>query len=103
MEVLTKGSIESLLVPVRDRLGNIDDLADVTNLKFDTKEKVTATAVQTNVNAVLDSDYPMTAICEIDTTLAGYVAGAEYHLYLKYVAGSESPILGPVPFRVEAD
>jgi len=103
MEVLNKGSVESLLVAVRDRLTNIDDLATVTNLKFDTREKVAQTAVQTNVNAVLDSDYPMTAICEIDTTLAGYVAGEEYHLYLKYTAGSENPILGPVPFRVEED
>jgi len=103
MEVLKKGSIESLVVALRDRLGNVSTLATVTNLKFDTKKKSDNTAVQSNVNAALDADIPMSAICEIDTTLAGYVAGEEYKLYVKYAAGSEAPILGPRFFRVEDD
>ena len=40
----------------------------------------------------------MTVICEIDTTLVGYdvsIDDAEFKLYLKYTAGTESPILGP--------
>lgn len=102
MEVLNKGSVESLLVPVRDRLGNIDDLADVTNLRFDTKKKDDLTTVQTNVTVVLDPEYPMTAVCQIDTSLAGYVEDEEYMLYLKYTAGTEAPILGGVHFRIEA-
>lgn len=103
MEVLIKGSIESILVALRDRLGNISDLAAVSNLRFDTKKKDDDSAVQTNQLIALDPDFPMTAICSIDTTLAGYVAGEEYKLYIKYTAGSESPLLGPRFFRVEAD
>lgn len=103
MEVLKKGSIESLLVPVRDRLGNIVTLTGVTSLLFDTRKKSDDSAVQTSVAVQLDADWPMTAICQIDTTLAGYVAGEEYKLYLRYVAGTEAPKLGPIFFRVEDD
>jgi len=103
MEVLKKGTIESLLVPLRDRLGNIVNLASVTNLKFDTKKKSDNTAVQTDSTATFDVDFPMTVICEINTTLSGYIAGEEFKLYLKYTAGSENPILGPLFFRVEDD
>ena len=103
MEVLKKGTVQSLLVPLRDRLGNIEDLAIVTNLRFDTKLKADDTACETNKLVVLDVDHPMTAICEIDTTIVAYTAGQEFKLYLKYTAGSENPILGPVFFRVEDD
>lgn len=103
MEVLKKGTIEPLLVGLRDRLQNITSLAQVTSLRFDTKKKSDASAIQTDVAATFDGDVPMTAICLIDTTLSGYVAGEQYGLYLKYQAGVDSPILGPVYFRVEAD
>jgi hypothetical protein len=103
VEVLTKGSIESLIVALGDRLGNITDLNAVSDLKFDTKKKLDNTAIETNKTIAVDSDYPMTAICEIDTTLSGYVVGEEIKLYIKYTAGSESPILGPRFFRVEND
>jgi len=103
VEVLKKGSIEPLIVPLGDRLNNIVDLNAVSNLKFDTKKKLDNTAIETNKTIAVDSDYPMSAICEIDTTLGGYVAGEEIKLYIKYTAGSESPILGPRFFRVEDD
>lgn len=103
MEVIKKGSIESLLVAMRDRLNNINDLSLVTNLRFDTKKKSDNSAVETDKAATLDPDYPMTAICPVDATLAGYVGGEEYKLYLKYTGGTESPIKGPVYFRVEDD
>jgi hypothetical protein len=103
MEVIKKGSIESLLVPLRDRLGNIQSLGDVTSLKFDTKAKADDADVEIDKIATFDVDLPMTAICPIDSTLAGYDAGQEYKLYLKYTAGSESPVLGPIKFRVEDD
>ncbi len=103
MEVLKKGTIESLVVPLRDRLENILTLASVTTLQFDTKKKSDNSAIQSNVACVLDADFPMSAICSINTTLAGYVSGEEYKLYLKYTAGSESPVLGPIFFRVEDD
>lgn len=103
MEVLKKGTVESLLVALRDRLNNISTLASVTDLKFDTRKKSDNSAIQTNVAVLLDSDWPMTAICQINTALTGYVGGDEYKLYLKWVAGSEAPIVGPLFFRVEDD
>lgn len=108
MEVLKKGTVQSLLVPLRDRLGNVASLADVSNLKFDTRRKVDNSACELNKSVTFDVDEPMTAICEIDTTLVTYVIAADddhedYKLYLKYAVGSESPILGPVFFRVEDD
>ena len=108
MEVLKKGTIESLLVHLRDRMRNIDSLGDVTNLRFDTKKKDDSSACETNKTATFDIDDPMVAICEIDTSLAAYVIESdddheEFKLYLKYTAGTENPILGPVFFRVEDD
>lgn len=104
MEALKKGTVQSLLVAVRDRLNNVDNLStDVSSLRFDTKKKSDMTACETNKLCATDSDYPMTAICEIDTTLVSYVAKEEYALYLKYSAGTENPVLGPVYFRVEDD
>ena len=103
MEVLKKGTVQSLLVPLRDRLNNVNDLATITNPRFDTKKKSDDSACESNKSVFLDTDYPMTAICEIDTTLSGYTAGEEYKLYLKFTSGSENPVLGPVFFRVEDD
>lgn len=103
MEVLKKGTVESILVAMRDRLGNLSDLSTVSNPRFDVKKKSDGSAVQTNSVWTVDADFPMTAICPIDTTLAAYVAGEEYKLYVKYTAGSESPVKGPLFFRVEDD
>ena len=104
MEALKKGTVQSLLVALRDRLNNIDDLAtDVSSLRFDTKKKSDMTACESNKLCAVDSDYPMTAICEIDTTNVNYVVQQEYALYIKFTAGTENPVLGPVYFRVEDD
>jgi hypothetical protein len=103
MEVIKKGSIESLIVPLKDRLANVNTLASVTSLVFDTKKKSDAAACETGKTVVLDSDNPMWAICEIDSTLAAYIPKQEYGLYIKYTSGSEHPILGPMYFRVEDD
>lgn len=103
MEVLKKGTVEPILLPTRDRLNNVTDLSTVSGLSFDTKKKSDGSAVETSVPVTLDPDWPMTAICLITTTLSGYVGGEEYKLYLKYTAGSESPVLGPIFFRVEDD
>lgn len=103
MEVIKKGSVESLLVALGDRLNNVTTLNTVSGLKFDTRKKSDNAVCQTNVNCTVDSDYPMTAICEIDTTLVAYVPAEEYKLYLKYSSGTEFPVLGPIFFRVEDD
>jgi hypothetical protein len=106
MEVLKKGSVESLLVALGDRLNNVTTLAPIIDLRFSTNKKSDNTAIQTNTLAAVDTDYPMTAICLIDTTLAGYdvsIDDAEFKLYIKYTSGTEAPILGPIYFRVEDD
>jgi hypothetical protein len=103
MEVIKKGSVESLLVALGDRLNNVTTLTAVSNLTFDTKKKSDNAACETNIVALLDTDYPMTAVCKITTTLSAYDPAEEYKLYLKYTSGTEAPILGPIFFRVEDD
>lgn len=103
MEVIKKGSVESLLVPLRDRLDNVTNLNLLSSFKFDTKKKSDNAAVESNKNVWIDPDYPMTAVCEIDSSLSGYAGGEQYKLYLKYISGTEAPILGPIFFRVEDD
>jgi hypothetical protein len=103
MEVLKKGSVEPLLVAMRDRLTNLSTLASVTNLVFRVHDKEDDSEVQPDTTVLLDVDYPMTAICQIDTTLIGYVPGHTFKLYLQFDDGSSSPILGPEEFRVEDD
>lgn len=102
-EVLQKGTIEPLLIALRDRLGNLTDLSTVSSPFFDVKRQSDNTVIQSNQVWTVDPDYPMTAICLIDTSLAAYTAGETYKLYLKYAAGSESPLKGPIIFRVEDD
>src|SRR5262245_56275049 len=48
MEVFKKGSIEALLVPMRDRLGNISDLSAVAGAFYDVRKKSDNTLVQGN-------------------------------------------------------
>lgn len=110
MEVIKKGSIESLIIPLKDRLNNVNTLATVTGLVFDTKKKSDNSSCETDKVVVLDPDNPMWAICEIDSTGSNYDPSdpdtgekGEYKLYIKYDVGSESPIIGPIFFRVEDD
>lgn len=103
MEVVKKGSVEPLLVAMRDRLSNINSLAAVTNLRFYVRDKADNSLTQPDTTVLLDGDYPMTAICQIDTTLVGYIANHTYKLYIKFDDGSSSPVLGPEEFRVEDD
>lgn len=103
MEVIHKGSVEPLLVGLNDRLRNISTLDDVTGKLFDVKRKSDDTACQSNEVWVVDADYPMYAICLIDTTLANYTPGDEYKLYVKWESSGEQVVKGPFFFRVESD
>jgi len=103
MEVLTKGTVEALVVAMRDRLDNVTDLSLVLNRFFDVRRKSDDVSVQSNVPWTVDPDFPMSAVCEIDTTLSAYQVGDTYKLYLRYSSGSESPVKGPLEFRVEGD
>jgi hypothetical protein len=103
MEVLTKGTVEVLIVPLADRLKNISDLDDVTGKLFDIKRKSDDGAVITNGSWFTDADYPMYALCNIDTTDSDFTPGDEYKLYLKWDSGAEQVRKGPFYFRVEDD
>ena len=103
MEVLKKGTTEALLIYMRDRLGNLTDLNTVTGNTFEVRKKIDNSLIQPATAWTVDPDWPMTAICVIDTNISGYVAGDEYKLYIRYTAGSESPLRGPIEFRVEDD
>jgi hypothetical protein len=103
MEVLQKGTVESLLIAMRDRLEVLTDLDDVTNRLFDTTRKDDDSPVQTNVAWFTHASKPMTGIFTIDTTLAAYVPGEEYKLYIKFTSGVDTVVKGPIFFRVEDD
>lgn len=103
MEVIKKGSVESIIVAMGDRLENINDLGTVTNLRYFVHKKSDNSLVQPDSIPASDPDELMWAICTIDTTLSAYEVDMEYKLYVKYQAGSEAPILGPRNFRVVSD
>lgn len=100
---LKKGTIEPLIVDMRDRLENITNMATVTNLRFDIKDMAGNTEVS---NGVPTTD-GMKVICLIDTTGVGWVTsphtGEEYRLYVKFTDGSAAPLLLVGKFRVEDD
>jgi hypothetical protein len=98
LEVLKKGTVEPLIVDLRDRLENITDMATVTNLRFDVLDPDDVVMMS---NATPATDL-MKVICVIDTTGVGWVNN-EYRLYIKYTDGSTSPILLVGKFRVEDD
>ena len=100
-EVLKQGTIEPLIVNLRDRLGTIDDLAtDVTNLRFDV---IASDGTTFKVTNGVPSTVGTKAICLIDTTTGGGWPDDEYTLWIKYTDGSASPVLYAGKFRVEAD
>ena len=103
MEVLKKGTVEPLLLALRDRLENIASLASVADLRFSVSDKEDDSEVQPDTTVTVDVDFPMTAICQVDTTLVGYVANHEYKLYLKFTEGTSAVKKGPFYFRVEDD
>jgi hypothetical protein len=103
MEVITKGSVEPLMVALRDRLNNVDDLDIVDGKLYDVKRKSDDEDVQMNQVWVVDPDYPMYALCVIDSTLSDYTPGDEYKLYVKWTEGGAQVVKGPLYFRVEAD
>lgn len=89
---IAKGSKEYIDVQVVDETGVVTTLVGSTP-KFDTEDD-TNVAVQTAVNCVVGGD-GMLLQCLIDTTLAGYVAGNHYRLWVYWTIGSEVPREGP--------
>jgi hypothetical protein len=96
MEHLTKGTKEYLVVDIEDRLGGITTLVG-TNPIFDVRVRDATGWVQQNQVVSVNV---MKALCLIDTTLAGYVAGSVFELFITFTAAPEAPRLGPFAFDV---
>ncbi len=103
MEAIKKGTVESLIVVLGDRLENLNDVSGITDLRFFVHKKEDDSLVQPDSVPAFDVEEPMWVVCSIDTTLGAYEADKTYKLYLKYTAGTEAPILGPELFKVVSD
>jgi len=103
LEVLKKGTVEPILIHLRDRLEGIDDLStDVTNPRFDVVDSADVVKISNGVPTFIIG-HPMIAVCLIDTTTGGGWPNDEYRLYFKYSDGSSNPVLYAGKFRVEDD
>jgi hypothetical protein len=112
-QVITQGSKEFYIVSVSDALGILTDLSNAVPITFDvyTYDVVGVAAgnqLVTAQNAVLDvaDGLPMSAYCLIDTTTGsglttptvpvnGWWQTGDYHLFIKFLTGSEVPRKGP--------
>lgn len=97
---IVSGTKEYMLVTIGDRLEDVIDLGPLspTFSVYDPDDVLK----QTNVPAEVDTDNKLVCKCLIDTTSGGNWVSNEYRLYLTLSAGSETPKLGPVKFKVEA-
>jgi len=95
MESITVGTKETLIVDVTDRLGNLTDLSAATP-RFDVKDKNGVFKQQDQVPVVVG----MQARCLIDTTAGGSWTPGHYFLYVRFTAAPDSPVLGPLEFKV---
>lgn len=97
---IVSGTKEYMLLTIGDRLEDVIDLNPLSPTFSvyapDDTQKMT------NVAAEVDTDNPLILKCLVDTTLGGNWASNIYRLYAKLSASPEAPVLGPVPFKVEA-
>lgn len=98
MESIAIGSQEEMLVDVGDLLGNVSDLT-ATNPRYDVKNKTNNFMMQNQV-ALVDSVNKMRLHCLIDTVTGGLWPSGRYLLYVRFTAAPESPVLGPIEFKV---
>lgn len=95
---LVKGTIEHVPVNVKDRMGDLTDLAGTTPMFKVRKESDESTVIDWTA-ADLTSPAGMTAHCLINTTLVA-VTKDRYELLLRFQLLPEIPILGPFDFEV---
>lgn len=92
---ITQGSKETILADIADRTNQLATLAG-SNVRYDVKDKNGAYKMQDFAAVVVG----MQAKCLIDTTLGGVWASGKYSLYVRFVDGVESPVMGPIHFSV---
>lgn len=88
---INQGSIETMVVKVKDALGTIAALPSAVFDIYDTDGNLETA----NIAATVDG---MTAFCRIDATA---LTAKDYDLFLKFSIAGDSPILGPHRFRVQ--
>lgn len=101
MESIAVGTKQDLIVDVNDLLENINDLNGTTP-RYDVKDKSGVFKMQDQVPTVItnaEGDL-MRLKCLIDTTAGGSWASGRYFLYVRFTAAPESPVLGPLEFKV---
>ena len=118
MANITQGSKEFFIVSVVDVLGSLTDLSSAVPVTFDVYAyQVTGvtpgSSLVTNVTATLDiaGGSQLDAYCLVDTStgsglttptvpVAGWWQLGDYHLFVKFVTGLETPRKGPHVFTV---
>lgn len=95
---LVKGTIEHVPVSVRDRMGELTDLAGAAPVFLVRKESDESTVIDWTA-ADLTVPAGMTAYCLIDTTPVG-IPKDRYELLLRFNLLPEIPVLGPFDFDI---
>jgi hypothetical protein len=91
------GSIENIIVDVKDSLGILTDLGP-SGVKYDIRKEDTITWIVQGVTAVVNL---MRVYCLVDTTLSAYATqSASYELFITFNNLPEKPRLGPFEFDV---
>lgn len=94
---LTLGTIENLVLDVKDRLGTLTTL-DGHNVTFDWREK---NATDWEGQGVGATNVGMRVFCLINTSAWAVSKIGRYELYLRFQNLPETPRLGPFEFRVD--
>ncbi|SRR6266576_1063114 len=92
---LPKGTIEHLIVQVKDRLNNVSNLETLTP-RYDIRREGGTEYLFTALSATVIG---MTLYCLVDTTPDGYTNGT-YELFVYFDNLPEIPRLGPFEFDV---
>lgn len=94
---LKQGTVETLLIDVKDQLGNLSDLSTATP-RFSVYREDRTEALIIEQAATVDPSEPMVARCLVNVGF-DWLPGP-YVLYLDFQASPDSPYLGPFPFKV---
>lgn len=118
MPDIVQGSKEYFIVKVTDALQELTDLSAATPITFDVYAYNVAgvaagTPLMSAINATLDlvNGDDMSAYCLVDTStgsglstpdvpVSGWWQTGDYHLFIKFLTGSEAPRKGPHLFSV---
>lgn len=92
---LPKGTIEHLIVQVKDRLNNVNDLSTLTP-RYDIRRQGDPTLLFTALPATAIG---MALYCLVDTTADAYTNGT-YELFAYFDNLPEIPRLGPFEFDI---